>query len=289
MESVFPSDCEFRNLRADKRGRPPNFLLWILTILALWTGLYSKPQQCSIMWLTVEYGCGQLTSVSPGKLFSQLPNRVWSVSSKSIATWYTTTGVVASNFYYRIAISQIWDSKYYTRLFSRMNFRDIVYPVGVLLARSVISILIFHVACTTDIPMEEPRIITNISTKTGQTAPASPKRRRRKGKGGIQKQEKWLTSCPFPHILPTSPSSPRSRPATLQTSPKTTSSNIIYTMPSHGRNWALSLSCGPNITAWKMSIRKSWDTCSRRWRRSLRMALPTATSPVWVSWERTDD
>lgn len=35
MESVFPSDCEFRNLRADKRGRPPNFLLWILTTLAL--------------------------------------------------------------------------------------------------------------------------------------------------------------------------------------------------------------------------------------------------------------
>lgn len=143
---------------------------------------------------------------------------------------------MASNFYYRIAISQIWDSKYYTRLFSRMNFRDIVYPVGVLMARSVISILIFHVVCTSDIPMEEPRIITNISTKTGQTAPASPKRRLREGKGGIQKQGKWLTSYPSPHILPTSPSSPRSRPATLQTSQKTTSSNIIYTMPSHGRN-----------------------------------------------------
>lgn len=72
-----------------------------------------------------------------------------------------------------------------------MNFRDIVYPVGVLAWRgNVIFKFLFYFFtwfAPLDIPFEEPRIITSTPTKTGQTAPASPKCRSREGKGGIQK------------------------------------------------------------------------------------------------------
>lgn len=66
------------NLRPDKWGRPPNFLLVDYYNIGSVNG---SVFQAAAMLNNVTYNgkcCGRLTSASSGKLFSQFSNNIWS-------------------------------------------------------------------------------------------------------------------------------------------------------------------------------------------------------------------